>query len=159
MPELKDMTHNLKPCPFCGDEPTLRKSQAPFRAEYMVICVRGCGACNGWKDTVDEAIAAWNTRQEPDDLIRTVISCRTQGPNEIHDTMTAICPGNKCRFYRHHEDTYRFNRETGEFVKVPNSWHCHAEQAKALYKPNRKTGGIPIGKVCWTCKGSWYQPK
>lgn len=86
------MTHNLKPCPFCGDEPTLRKSQAPFRAEYMVICVRGCGACNGWKDTVDEAIAAWNTRQEPDDLIRTV---KTR-INELYDSGYCIII-NSCR--------------------------------------------------------------
>ncbi len=33
----------------------------------MVMC-RGCGACNGWKDTVDEAIAAWNIRNESDEL-------------------------------------------------------------------------------------------
>jgi len=63
-PELKDMTHNLKPCPFCGDEPTLRKSGALKNAQYMAMCARSCGACNGWKDTVDEAIAAWNNRHE-----------------------------------------------------------------------------------------------
>ena len=82
------MTHNLKPCPFCGDEPTLRKSQAPFRAEYMVICARGCGACNGWKDTVDEAIAAWNTRQEPDDLIRTVKTRINELEEQIEENCT-----------------------------------------------------------------------
>lgn len=62
------MIDELKPCPFCGDEPALSKSQAPFRAEYMVICARGCGACNGWKDTAEEAITAWNTRHDPDEL-------------------------------------------------------------------------------------------
>ena len=73
------MTHNLLPCPFCGDEPTLRKSGARNNSQYMAMCARGCGACNGWKDTPEAANAAWNRRVgyviSPEDMKRIDEEC------------------------------------------------------------------------------------
>ena len=62
------MTDELKPCPFCGDESSVQTSGIkPNSYQYMVMC-RSCNACKGWKNTYDEALTAWNTRHESDEL-------------------------------------------------------------------------------------------
>lgn len=58
---------DLKPCPFCGSEPTLmvRKGKDGWRDRYYVLCDYsdgGCGASGGWYHYATEAIEVWNRR-------------------------------------------------------------------------------------------------
>lgn len=64
------MMEELKPCPFCGNEPTIRifKGKDGWRDRYAVICrydEGGCGAESGLYHYESEAIEAWNRRMEP----------------------------------------------------------------------------------------------
>lgn len=57
----------LKPCPFCGGEPTIRifRGKDGWRDRYAVLCrydEGGCGAESGLYHYEDEAIEAWNRR-------------------------------------------------------------------------------------------------
>ena len=61
----------LLPCPFCGGEADIEEiSGNPFTNEPYTWAV-GCKDCNvGWyKETKEDAIAAWNRRVQPE-LIR-----------------------------------------------------------------------------------------
>ena len=89
----------LAPCPFCGNERRPRVVPATidgayggesFRWGYWVQCDasgfdgdpgRGCGACSGWGETPDDAIAAWNRRS----AARTPLSggCEPRGPGPV----------------------------------------------------------------------------
>ena len=53
---------NLLPCPFCGGE---ARHVEPFWRHNEVRCT-ACGAETDTYDTMNEAIAAWNCRIEPD---------------------------------------------------------------------------------------------
>jgi Lar family restriction alleviation protein len=48
----------LKPCPFCGETPSLRKSNQP---EYDVFC-GGCGVKTLSRKSKQHAIDGWNRR-------------------------------------------------------------------------------------------------
>ena len=57
----------LKPCPFCGNEPTIivRKGKDGWRDRYSVLCDYehgGCGAESGWYHYETEAVESWNKR-------------------------------------------------------------------------------------------------
>ena len=57
----------LKPCPFCGNTPTIRiiKGENGWRDRYAVLCrydEGGCGAESGLYHYKAEAIEAWNRR-------------------------------------------------------------------------------------------------
>lgn len=57
----------LKACPFCGSEPTIRvfRGKDGWRDRYAVICrydEGGCGAESGLYHYEQEAIEAWNRR-------------------------------------------------------------------------------------------------
>ncbi len=59
----------LKPCPFCGNTPTIRifRGRDGWRDRYAVICrydEGGCGAESGLYHYEEEAIEAWNRRAE-----------------------------------------------------------------------------------------------
>ena len=57
----------LLPCPFCGGEADIEEiSGNPFTDEPYTWAV-GCKDCNiGWyKETKEDAIAAWNRRVQP----------------------------------------------------------------------------------------------
>ena len=61
------MSRELKPCPFCGSEPTIRifRGKDGWRDRYAVLCrydEGGCGAESGLYHYEDEAIEAWNRR-------------------------------------------------------------------------------------------------
>jgi len=61
------MYEKLLPCPFCGGEADIEEiSGNPFTNESYTWAV-GCKDCNiGWyKETKEDAIAAWNRRAEP----------------------------------------------------------------------------------------------
>ncbi len=60
------MSEELKPCPFCGSARALVTMAA---AAKFVRCARldgGCGAEGPVKQTVAEAVAAWNRRPTSD---------------------------------------------------------------------------------------------
>lgn len=51
---------NLKPCPFCGGEASVKDY---LKGKYAVGCdIGGCLASLFPYDTIEEAIAAWNRR-------------------------------------------------------------------------------------------------
>lgn len=58
------MSEELKPCPFCGGEAAMRWFQDEQHPDiiFVVDCSARCGA-NTWT-TEDNAIAAWNRREE-----------------------------------------------------------------------------------------------
>lgn len=59
----------MKPCPFCGGEPTI---EHPEGDDYAVGCDDCCFSIMagnvgiGWYATREEAITAWNTRPRED---------------------------------------------------------------------------------------------
>ena len=54
------MSQTLKPCPFCGNEDVLEHGDSDF---WWI----GCGQCHAEGPTgkLDDAIAAWNHRTDP----------------------------------------------------------------------------------------------
>lgn len=61
------MKEKLKPCPFCGNDPTIRifKGKDGWRDRYAVLCrydEDGCGAESGLYHYEQEAVEAWNRR-------------------------------------------------------------------------------------------------
>lgn len=74
-----DDSHQLKPCPFCGNSESLTIIDAkeiktcPYPFGYLACCsaksniseeVRGCGAHTGWCNSEKEAVEKWNRRVE-----------------------------------------------------------------------------------------------
>ena len=59
------MTDKLKPCPFCGGE---AEKQWGMMAIYWVECT-DCGAEGSQHGSLEEAIAAWNTRNSMDRIV------------------------------------------------------------------------------------------
>ena len=65
---------DLKPCPFCGNTPTIRiyNGKDGWRDRYAVLCrydEGGCGAESGLYHYQAEAIEAWN-RRVPEAIVR-----------------------------------------------------------------------------------------
>ena len=57
----------LKPCPFCGEIPTVKKvPDTDIRPWYVRCCNNDCemwvATCN--RDTKEEAIKTWNKRSD-----------------------------------------------------------------------------------------------
>ncbi len=51
---------DLKPCPFCGGETSIRYYKDKY--SYYVEC-NHCMACSGYSSFEDGAVKKWNTRQ------------------------------------------------------------------------------------------------
>lgn len=87
------MSDALKPCPFCNSvtSPIIWES-IELNYTNWVFCVYcgGCGARHGYRGTLEECIAAWNTRapQPPQ-----WIACADREPE--HDGRYAILYGDK----------------------------------------------------------------
>lgn len=60
----------LKPCPFCGSNKISIHSASEYGEKYFgysmmcKILQGGCGASSGYRDSVQEAYEAWNTRHD-----------------------------------------------------------------------------------------------
>lgn len=64
------MSEKLLPCPMCGSAPYLNRD-----GDRYVIC-GGCGTEGPWFEHDEaEAIAAWNQRTRPDELIEALRAC------------------------------------------------------------------------------------
>ncbi|WP_196596041.1 Lar family restriction alleviation protein [Pectinatus frisingensis] len=62
------MSDKLKPCPFCGGTPNIHdddNKHPEFGKEifWQIYCM-DCFGTNGWFDSVDDAITAWNRRAD-----------------------------------------------------------------------------------------------
>lgn len=56
--------NNLKPCPFCGGEPKMEVLGGKGSDHRTVQCSK-CKCDLHWQITEEFAIAAWNTRHDP----------------------------------------------------------------------------------------------
>jgi hypothetical protein len=59
----------LKGCPFCGGKGSLGLFRAHDKKQWRINCVDyalKCGAKTSWFDTIDEAVTAWNNRDNRD---------------------------------------------------------------------------------------------
>lgn len=68
----------LKPCPFCGGEPTLRifKGKDGWRDRFAVLCrydEGGCGAESGLFHYEAEAVEMWNRRADVQPVKREMV--------------------------------------------------------------------------------------
>ena len=55
------MSEELKPCPFCGGEASIRHFAFHSGAKYHVVC-ESCLCSVSYEWTPEEAAEAWNTR-------------------------------------------------------------------------------------------------
>lgn len=75
MDEYKQSEYTLKPCPFCGGEPTIRifRGKDGWRDRYAVLCrydEGGCGAESGLFHYEAEAVEMWNMRTNCPECIK-----------------------------------------------------------------------------------------
>jgi len=56
------MSDELKPCPFCGGEASIRIDTSHSTACLIGCATMGCFGHEQWEETEAEAIAAWNRR-------------------------------------------------------------------------------------------------
>lgn len=62
----------LKKCPFCGSSAVYVQQETDYydktkNYQFCVVCNfnwDGCGASSGYRDTMQEAIEAWNRRSD-----------------------------------------------------------------------------------------------
>ena len=82
--KVQRMGSEMKPCPFCGNMPTIRifKGKDGWRDRYAVLCrydEGGCGAESGLFHSEAEAVVAWNMRAETvEDALQDVPVAPTQ---------------------------------------------------------------------------------
>ena len=57
---MKELTNELKPCPFCGSD-ELFIDEGEYRNDYSINCT-DCGCRIGYFDTYAQAASAWNRR-------------------------------------------------------------------------------------------------
>jgi hypothetical protein len=62
------MSEKLKPCPFCGTPAAVQRKVS--RAAWLIYCPSEVHVCpvvveTDWFESEERAIAAWNTRKQP----------------------------------------------------------------------------------------------
>ena len=67
------LDEKLKPCPFCGGEAELRRSEIPREFATRIRCKAGCVEVtkySAWQviDADTRALTAWNTRASPEPI-------------------------------------------------------------------------------------------
>ena len=85
----------LKPCPFCGTEPTVivRRGKAGWRDKFAVLCDHeqgGCGAESGWYHNEEEAVETWNKRVGAPDNNVGWISVKDRLPEEDRVVLATV---------------------------------------------------------------------
>ena len=79
----------LKCCPFCGGEATLKRDQKDDFVEWSIGCYnRGC-VCSAHTycyDNKDDAIRDWNTRKPMDNIVEKL-------EEESYETTDTVCGG------------------------------------------------------------------
>jgi Lar family restriction alleviation protein len=82
------VSDDLKPCPFCGGEASLREDFYHSAAFYVGCQTSGCFGSDQWDETRAEAVTAWNTRADTDEItrLRTALSY-------LRDDKTLTMPG------------------------------------------------------------------
>ena len=101
----------LKPCPFCGGEPTIvvRKGKDGWRDRYSILCDYehgGCGAESGWYHYESEAVEAWNKRVG-------------EGGRMICYMDRTWCDAEKCTYYQTCKDAVPYAKR-----KQQKQEHC-----------------------------------
>lgn len=94
-------TPNLKPCPFCGGQPTLNKTYHEYdEGEYFNYRCRSCGSQSRMKYAretcplfYEEVRSLWNARARPD---------LPEGVGELKQWLLGLA--------KHYEDRHNFNR-------------------------------------------------
>lgn len=68
--ERREMSEELKPCPFCGGEPSLKRqarfdndTRGPDAWAFFFVC-RSCSAEGPWSKTEGGALMMWNMRPD-----------------------------------------------------------------------------------------------
>lgn len=94
------MSNTLLPCPFCGGEADIEEiSGNPFTNEPYAWAV-GCKDCNiGWyKETREDAIAAWNRRADhlpnATKMVSNADRIRSMSDEELHKFLLDFEAGN-----------------------------------------------------------------
>lgn len=79
------MSGELLPCPFCGGDKILVSQTLDLNApNWYATCHRDNCGFTGYSTTEQEAIAAWNQRTRPDELIEALGNCLAAGlPAEV----------------------------------------------------------------------------
>jgi len=68
--------------------------------------------------------------------------------------MVKTCDVKGCEYHRRHDDVWQNIDRENPHWECLTVFRCHASQARGYKKPD-KTGGVPVGNVCWICRGTW----
>lgn len=90
------MSEELKTCPFCGRKPELRHDENGF--SFIVCANDNCYARTDGCLNEQAAVAAWNRRAQPDNVLRTDIT--DLGDIEINDGFNDAQPDNPPQWKR-----------------------------------------------------------
>lgn len=117
------MSDELKPCPFCGGEASIRIDTSHSTACLIGCATMGCFGHEQWEETEAEAVAAWNRRAptaiaaspEGQALFR---EARAQGMEEAADWHDSEIAGLERRIEANNEYLARRHGEAG------THYHC-----------------------------------
>lgn len=118
------MEPELKPCPFCGNHPSISEETTDngivvsVYCEYCEVHERGVVAYStGWelKEATEEAIRIWNTRVYPKDVQEAVERDKPRNPVRPKGYSNIECPTCGAHLKQYYEP---------EEANVPFCYHC-----------------------------------